>query len=86
MEISSTIYAWTNQSFIDLDVEHEGKDYALQLTQDAHNLYVYDISDEDGPIEDGELFEKIEQFAIQALQSTHEQQYIRALNNVIHEG
>ena len=73
--------AWTNNVFIDLEIEHNGKDYYWQGTLDG-KLSTWQIREDDEDVEDEDLFNKIQTIAFEYLENIHRD----AAGNVLNGG
>ena len=74
MKKTGKINVWTNICFIDMNVEWNDKIYEWEGILDG-KIKTYEICDEDGPIEDHELWTEISNFAISMLDDENTQSF-----------
>ena len=74
MKITSKVTAWTNICFLEMSVEYNGKEYEWEGLLDG-KLSTYEVTDENGPIEDKEIWMAVSKFAIQVLDTQGTQAY-----------
>ena len=85
-KITSDLYSWTNQAFLDVEIEHEGKTYQWQGLMDGR-LSTYEVCDDTStPIEDEKLWQTISEFAIQTLENERSDLLNKSLDKIEYQG